>query len=122
MYSITRIDLNDFRRSIQSYYWEKKQAFKSSIKRKIPIPIRKVYYFSNESGSNGFALPHESQTQKNQFPDLKRSSRLPRPSNAAQLSAAQLSAAQLSVNKPNYIPITKQTGRLSVNRNRRIRR
>ncbi len=109
---ITRIDLNDVRRSIQSYYLEKKNAFKSSIKRKIPIPIRKVYYFSNESGSNEFALPHESQTQRNTFPNLKRSSRLPRPSNTA----------QLSVNKPNYIPITKQTGRLSVNRNRRIRR
>ena len=109
---ITRVDLNDVKRSIQSYYWEKKQAFKTSIKRKIPIPIRKVYYFSNESSSHEFALPHESQAQKNPFPNLKRSSRLPRPSNAA----------QLSVNKPNYIPITKQTGRLSVNRNRRIRR
>jgi len=113
MYSITRIDLNDFRRSIQSYYWEKKQAFKSSIKRKIPIPIRKVYYFSNESDSNEFALPHESQTQKNPFPNLKRSSRIPR--NNQQTGS-------LSVNKNDYPIIRKQTGYLAVNPVKRRRK
>ena len=102
--NITRIDLEDFKRSIKGYYWEKKQALKSSIKQQIPIPIRKVYYFSYESGS--YVKPHESQTQTNTFPDLKRSSKLLKPSKTA----------QLSVSKPNYIPIKKQTGRLSVNR------
>tara|TARA_R100000808_G_C2020383_1_gene68845 strand:+ start:120 stop:449 length:330 start_codon:yes stop_codon:yes gene_type:complete len=46
--NITRIDLNNFKKSIQSYYEEKKNAFKYTIKHK--LLIRRVYYFSNGPG------------------------------------------------------------------------